>query len=73
MERKTRLELATPTLARWCSTTELLPHDKRYFTTFALACQHIILRIEYWAFYQVRSSERLIIIPNRAATVKGFC
>jgi len=21
MERKTRLELATPTLARWCSTT----------------------------------------------------
>ena len=26
MERKTRLELATPTLARWCSTTELFPH-----------------------------------------------
>ena len=26
MERKTRLELATPTLARLCSTTELLPH-----------------------------------------------
>ena len=25
MERKTRFELATPTLARWCSTTELLP------------------------------------------------
>ena len=25
MERKTRLELATPTLARWCSTTELFP------------------------------------------------
>ena len=25
MERKTRLELATPTLARLCSTTELLP------------------------------------------------
>ena len=25
-ERKTRLELATPTLARLCSTTELLPH-----------------------------------------------
>ena len=31
MERKTGLEPATPTLARWCSTTELLPHrpDKR--------------------------------------------
>ena len=28
MERKTRFELATPTLARWCSTTELLPHFK---------------------------------------------
>ncbi len=26
LERKTRFELATPTLARWCSTTELLPH-----------------------------------------------
>ncbi len=25
VERKTRLELATPTLARWCSTTELFP------------------------------------------------
>ena len=25
LERKTRFELATPTLARWCSTTELLP------------------------------------------------
>ena len=27
MERKTGLEPATPTLARLCSTTELLPHD----------------------------------------------
>ena len=27
LERKTRLELATPTLARWCSTTELLPQN----------------------------------------------
>jgi hypothetical protein len=27
MERKTGLEPATPTLARWCSTTELLPHS----------------------------------------------
>ena len=26
MERKTGLEPATPTLARLCSTTELLPH-----------------------------------------------
>jgi hypothetical protein len=27
MERKTGLEPATPTLARWCSTTELLPQN----------------------------------------------
>ena len=27
MERKTGFEPATPTLARWCSTTELLPHE----------------------------------------------
>jgi hypothetical protein len=28
-KRKTGLEPATPTLARWCSTTELLPHRDR--------------------------------------------
>ena len=28
MERETRFELATPTLARLCSTTELFPHFK---------------------------------------------
>src|SRR5699024_4315840 len=27
LERKTGFEPATPTLARWCSTTELLPHN----------------------------------------------
>jgi hypothetical protein len=27
MERETRFELATPTLARLCSTTELFPHS----------------------------------------------
>ena len=26
LERETGLEPATPTLARWCSTTELFPH-----------------------------------------------
>ena len=30
MERKTGLEPATPTLARWCSTAELLPHRKLF-------------------------------------------
>ena len=51
MERKTRLELATPTLARWCSTTELLPHvlvflisDENYFSTSFDVCQHLIFR-----------------------------
>ncbi len=29
MERETRFELATPTLARLCSTTELFPQHKQ--------------------------------------------
>ena len=33
VERKTGFEPATPTLARWCSTTELLPHIKAYGTS----------------------------------------
>jgi hypothetical protein len=28
LERETGLEPATPTLARWCSTTELFPHKR---------------------------------------------
>ena len=31
MERETRFELATSTLARWSSTTELLPHNFEKF------------------------------------------
>jgi hypothetical protein len=31
MERKTGFEPATPTLARWCSTTELLPRVGLWF------------------------------------------
>ena len=31
LERKTGFEPATPTLARWCSTTELLPHIWKLF------------------------------------------
>src|SRR6056300_1046285 len=31
LERETRLELATPTLARLCSTTELFPHKFYYY------------------------------------------
>ena len=34
-ERKTRLEPATPTLARSCSTTELHPHPKALAATWA--------------------------------------
>ena len=36
LERKTRFELATPTLARWCSTTELLPHVLIYIWQFII-------------------------------------
>src|SRR4051812_9283690 len=35
MERKTGFEPATPTLARWCSTTELLPHYIEGYFAFA--------------------------------------
>ena len=45
LERKTRFELATPTLARWCSTTELLPHvflkDKLNNTIHCAKCQQL--------------------------------
>ena len=51
MERKTRLELATPTLARWCSTTELFPQIHvqglcspatfMYYTDFPVPCQRV--------------------------------
>ncbi len=32
MERETRFELATPTLARLCSTTELFPQKSAHFS-----------------------------------------
>ena len=44
VERKTRLELATPTLARLCSTTELYPHIHNYKNNF-LILQEIKLKI----------------------------
>ena len=45
MERETRFELATPTLARLCSTPELFPHFvelKWNDTIFLLTCQDIL-------------------------------
>ena len=43
MERETRFELATPTLARLCSTTELFPlmRDFRYFA--------VVVKISFFA------------------------
>ncbi len=40
-ERKTGFEPATPTLARWCSTTELLPHVKYSFTSLNETCYRL--------------------------------
>ena len=57
VERETRLELATPTLARLCSTTELFPH----FCTFRSVklpvlrwlCLSVLLLLKLWrAFYR---------------------
>ena len=41
MERETRFELATPTLARLCSTTELFPQNGRNSTKKNPLCQSI--------------------------------
>ena len=42
MERETRFELATPTLARSCSTTELFPQNGRNFSKKNPLCQIVI-------------------------------
>ena len=69
MERKTRLELATPTLARWCSTTELLPHvlvslisDEIYFSTSFDVCQHLIFDFSNHFFAHLTFGERLLSV-----------
>ena len=55
MERKTRLELATPTLARWCSTTELLPHhcgaQGRNWTADTGIFSPLLYRLSYLSKY----------------------
>ena len=47
MERETRFELATPTLARLCSTTELFPHfvvvGRKYSKKY-LACKGFFVK-----------------------------
>ena len=44
MERETRFELATSTLARWSSTTELLPHhfENSYGKNSAISKAYIV-------------------------------
>ena len=66
LERKTRLELATPTLARWCSTTELFPHSWQTRTSglnhvawFILHC--LVFREHLLAFICLRSLESAFI------------
>jgi hypothetical protein len=43
LERETRLELATPTLARLCSTTELFPRPGVTFYSKSFHCQPLSL------------------------------
>ena len=65
MERKTRLELATPTLARLCSTTELFPllatQDGLEPTISAVTGRHSN-RLNYWAM-RYHLTDSLIILP----------
>ena len=64
MERKTRLELATPTLARWCSTTELFPQmaTRRGLEplTSAVTGRHSN-QLNYRAVHPLRSATNVII------------
>ena len=64
-ERETRFELATPTLARWCSTSELLPLD---------GCKYKIIRYARQVFFSVKNDyaddlKFLFVFPANALIV----
>ena len=82
LERKTRFELATPTLARWCSTTELLPqitgvpgfepgHDgiKIRCLTAWLYPKHFIKMVEGGGFEPPNPKERIYSPPRLASSL----
>ena len=73
MERKTRLELATPTLARWCSTTELLPHEQGILYHFDVVLSTSFLRYFFFPACRVRLvTWHLDIITNFQLYVNTF-
>ncbi len=76
MERETRLELATPSLARKCSTTELLSHSviliihaKFYFAilfkcAYYITVQHYKITFFICCFTNLSSSDFVMIWPD---------
>ena len=72
MERKTRLELATPTLARWCSTTELLPHEVATRRGLEPLTSAVTGRHSNQLNYRAVSGDAYGI-RTREAAVKGRC
>ena len=70
VERKTGLEPATPTLARWCSTTELLPHMAtriRFELTISAVTGRHVRPLHH------RAARYLNSIPAGSFFVKRFC
>ena len=59
-KRKTGFEPATPTMARWCSTTELLPHTARRLPTLARGVPLTTLGVTKLNFC-VRNGNRCIL------------
>ena len=47
LERETRFELATPTLARLCSTTELFPHND------VVLCTYFMVTAQFLSYYKI--------------------
>ena len=70
VERKTGLEPATPTLARWCSTTELLPHMAtriRFELTISAVTGRHVRPLHH------RAARYFNSIPAKSFFVKRFC
>ena len=74
LERKTRLELATPTLARWCSTTELFPHSWQTRTSglnhVAWFILHCLVFREHPLFQRRTAWISFYILPHSESFVK---
>ena len=76
MERETRFELATPTLARLCSTTELFPHLMSIFYMVRGGCERNRTAVDGFAGHCIttllRSLNREIKKPRVSRLFKSY-